>query len=60
MNLSAPKLLVWVIAVIIGLLGIGIHMDFMSVPTLEKMISPFWLVSSSFVLLAVANVFKGL
>ena len=60
MNLSAPQLLTWIIAVIIGLLGILIQIDVMSVPALEDLIRPFWLVSTGFVILAVSNIFRRL
>lgn len=60
MNLSAPQLITWVIGVIIGLLGILIQIDVMSIPALEDLIRPFWLVSTGFVVLAVSNVFRGL
>lgn len=60
MNLSAPQLLTWVIGVIVGLLGIFIHMDVMSVPALEDMVRPFWLVSSGFIILAVSCLFRRL
>ncbi len=60
MNLNAPKLFTWMIAVIIGLMGIFIQMDVMSVPALERLVRPFWLVSGGFVLLAAGNVFKFL
>ncbi|QGY41337.1 hypothetical protein GM415_14790 [Pseudodesulfovibrio cashew] len=60
MNLSAPQVITWVVGVIIGLLGILIQMDVMSVPALENLVRPFWLVSTGFVILAVSNVFRGL
>ena len=60
MNLSAPQLITWIVAVIIGLLGIFIQLDVMSVPALENVIRPFWLVSTGFVVLAVSNLFRGL
>ena len=60
MNLSPPQLITWVLAVILGLLGILIQTDVMSVPILEDMVRPFWLVSTGFLVLALANVFKGL
>lgn len=60
MNLSAPQLLTWILGVIIGLLGILIHLDVMSVPSLQELVRPFWLVSTGFVILAVSNIFKGL
>lgn len=58
MNLSAPQMLTWVIGVIVGLLGIFIHLDVMSVPALEDLIRPFWLVATGFIILAVSNVLK--
>jgi hypothetical protein len=60
MNLSAPQLITWVIGVILGLMGILIHLDVMSIPAVEDLIRPFWLVSSGFVILAVSNVFRRL
>jgi len=60
MNLSAPQLITWIVGVIIGVLGICIHLDVMSVPALEDLVRPFWLVTTGFVILAVSNVFKGL
>lgn len=60
MNLSAPQMLTWVIGVIVGLLGIFIHMDVMSVPALEDLVRPFWLVSTGFIILAVSNIFRRL
>ncbi|XXJ19594.1 hypothetical protein ACR42D_08620 [Desulfovibrio caledoniensis] len=60
MNLSAPQLLTWIVGVIIGLLGILIQIDVMSIPALEDLIRPFWLVSTGFVILAVSNLFRSL
>lgn len=60
MNLSAPQLITWIVGVIIGLLGILIHIDVMAVPALEEMVRPFWLVSTGFVILALSNLFRGL
>ena len=60
MNLSAPQLITWVIGVIVGLLGIFIHIDVMSVPALEDLVRPFWLVSAGFVILAVSSLFRRL
>lgn len=60
MNLSAPQMLTWFIGVIVGLLGIFIHMDVMSVPALEDIVQPFWLVSSGFIILAISSVFRRL
>jgi hypothetical protein len=60
MNLSAPQLLTWIVGVIIGLLGIFIQLDVMSVPVLENLVRPFWLVATGFVVLAVSNLFRSL
>lgn len=60
MNLTPPQVITWVLGVIIGLLGILIQVDVMSIPALEDLIRPFWLVSTGFVVLAVSNIFKGL
>ncbi len=60
MNLSAPQLLTWIVGVIVGLLGILIQLDVMSIPVLENLIRPFWLVSAGFVILAVSNLFRSL
>ncbi|WP_319544043.1 hypothetical protein [uncultured Pseudodesulfovibrio sp.] len=60
MNLSAPQLITWIIGVLIGLLGILIQIDVMSVPALEDLIRPFWLVSTGFIILAVSNIFRSL
>ena len=60
MNLSAPQLITWIVGVIVGVLGICIHLDVMSIPALENLIRPFWLVSTGFVILAVSNLFKAL
>ncbi|WFS64205.1 hypothetical protein LF599_08610 [Pseudodesulfovibrio thermohalotolerans] len=60
MNLSAPQLLTWIVGVIIGLLGILIQVDVMSIPALEDIVRPFWLVATGFVILAVSNLFRSL
>jgi hypothetical protein len=60
MNLSAPQLLTWIVGVIIGLLGILIQIDVMSIPALEDIVRPFWLVSTGFVILAISNLFRSL
>ncbi|WP_319584718.1 hypothetical protein [uncultured Pseudodesulfovibrio sp.] len=60
MNLSAPQLLTWIVGVIIGLLGILIQIDVMSIPALENLVRPFWLVSTGFVILAISNLFRNL
>ncbi|MEZ7195522.1 hypothetical protein [Pseudodesulfovibrio karagichevae] len=60
MNLSAPQLLTWIVGVIIGLLGIFIQIDVMSIPVLENLVRPFWLVATGFVILAISNLFRSL
>ncbi|MGE4422802.1 MAG: hypothetical protein AB7D39_10925 [Pseudodesulfovibrio sp.] len=60
MNLSAPQLLTWIVGVIIGLLGILIQIDVMSIPVLENLVRPFWLVATGFVILAISNLFRSL
>lgn len=60
MNLSAPQLITWIIGVIVGVVGILIQIDVMSVPALEDIVRPFWLVSTGFLILAVSNLFRGL
>ncbi|MCG2734495.1 hypothetical protein [Pseudodesulfovibrio aespoeensis] len=60
MNLSAPQVITWVVGVILGLMGILIHLDVMSVPALEDLIRPFWLVSAGFDILAISNVVRRL
>lgn len=60
MNLSAPQLITWILAVLMGLMGILIQVDVMSVPALERIVRPFWLVSAGFVILAVSNLFRRL
>jgi hypothetical protein len=56
MNLSAPKQVTWIIAVIIGLAGILENMGSLSVPSF----SAFTLVAIGFGLLAIATLFKGI
>jgi len=56
MKLSAPKKVVWIIAVILGVLGIVGH--FVSVTILTA--NAFWLVGIAFILLALATYIKGL
>lgn len=58
MNLSPPQVITWVVGVLFGLMGILIQVDVMSIPVVENIIRPFWLVAIGFVILAVSNVFK--
>ena len=56
MKLTAPKVITWWIAVIVGVLGILGH--FASIPFVST--NDFWFVAVAFVLLAVATYFKDL
>lgn len=56
MRLSAPKEIVWWIAVILGVLGI--LASFISLPFVSD--NAFWFVAIGFVLLALATLLKGL
>ena len=56
MNLSPPKKITWWIAVFIGL--IGILASLFTIPFLSA--NAFWFVTLAFVLLALANLLKGL
>lgn len=58
MNLSPPQIITWVVGVLFGLVGILIQVDVMSIPVVEDLVRPFWLVATGFVILAVSNVFK--
>ena len=56
-RLSAPTMAVWLIALIVGLLGILIHIRAVH---LRLGVEDFWLVAGSLILLLVANLLKGL
>lgn len=56
MKLNAPKQIVWIIAVIVGVLGILGH--FVVIPFVSAY--AFWFVVVGFVLLALATLLKGL
>ncbi|MCD4801386.1 MAG: hypothetical protein K8R16_00440 [Anaerolineales bacterium] len=56
MRLNAPKKNTWIIAVVIGV--VGIIAKFVAIPYLS--IYAFWLVVIAFVLLALATYLKGL
>jgi nicotinamide riboside transporter PnuC len=55
-RLSAPKVITWVIAVIVGAVGILAHL--VTIQALSGY--AFWLVAAAFVLLAIAALIKGL
>ncbi len=56
MQTNAPKFIVWLIAVIIG--GLGILAKFIILPVAS--VYSFWFVVVGFVILAVANILKGM
>jgi uncharacterized membrane protein YsdA (DUF1294 family) len=56
-NLSAPTRAVWLISLVVGVIGILIHMR---VIHLKLGIEDFWLVAGSLILLLLANLMKGL
>lgn len=56
MNLSAPKQIVWIIAVVLGVIGILAHV----VPIAAIAPYAFWLVTVAFILLALGTVLKGM
>ncbi|MCI0496178.1 hypothetical protein L0Z72_14320 [candidate division KSB1 bacterium] len=58
MRMNAPKVLTWLISVILGVGGILLKLDVINIVALDKF--DFWLVAGGFVLLALGNIFKGL
>ena len=56
MKLSAPQQLTWLIALIVGVVGILAHLGI--IPVLSGL--AFWLVAVAFVLLILATYLKGL
>ena len=56
MNLNAPKQITWLIAVILGVLGLIGY--FVAIPVVS--IHAFWFVFAGFVLLALGSFVKGL
>ena len=59
MKLSAPKVITWVVALIVGVIGILIHVGSLSVVAVPFGLG-FWLVVVAFVLLLLATLMKGL
>jgi len=55
-RLSAPKVITWVIAVVVGAVGILAHL--VTIQVLSGY--AFWLVAAAFVLLAIATLLKSL
>mgnify|MGYP001028752376 CR=1 FL=1 len=58
MKLSAPKAPTWWIAVVLGVLGILLHLGVFTIAGLSGY--AFWLVAIAFVLLVLATLLKGL
>jgi hypothetical protein len=56
-RLSAPTTVVWVIALLVG--GVGI-LNHLGVLHLRIGVEDFWLVGGSLILLLAANLFRGL
>jgi len=59
MNLSAPKMITWVVALIVGVVGILIHVGSLSIVAVPFGLG-FWLVVVAFVLLLLATIMRGL
>ena len=58
MRMNAPKVLTWLVSIILGVGGILLKLDIVNIVALDKF--DFWLVAAGFVLLASGNIFKGL
>ncbi len=56
MNLSAPKQIVWIIAVVLGVIGILARV----IPIAALAPYAFWLVTLAFILLALGTLLKGI
>ena len=59
MKLSAPKMVTWLVALVVGVIGILIHVGSLSIVAVPFGLG-FWLVVVAFVLLLVATLMKGL
>jgi hypothetical protein len=59
MKLSAPKMITWVVALVVGVIGILIHVGSLSIVAVPFGLG-FWLVVVAFVLLLLATFMKGL
>ena len=56
-RLSAPTMAVWLISLVVGLVGILIHIGAVH---LRLGVEDFWLVAGSLILLLLANLMRGL
>jgi hypothetical protein len=59
MKLNAPKMITWVVALVVGVIGILIHVGSLSIVAVPFGLG-FWLVVVAFVLLLLATFMKGL
>jgi hypothetical protein len=57
-KVKAPKPIIWVISVILGVLGILLYRGIINIAALTPY--NFWLVAVAFILLALGNILKGL
>ncbi|MDZ7331701.1 MAG: hypothetical protein ONB31_06960 [candidate division KSB1 bacterium] len=58
MRMNAPKVVTWLIAVAIGVVGILLRVDVLRIAQLKPY--EFWVLAVGFVVLALANLFKKL
>ena len=58
MRLTPPAVATWVIALVVGVLGIAAHERILRIPGLG--VDPFWLVTIGYVLLLVASLVRRL
>lgn len=58
MRLTPPSRAVWIVALVVGALGILAHQGIFRVPGLG--VQPFWLVTIGYVLLLIAPLVRGL
>lgn len=56
MRLNAPSAAMWIVAVLVGALGILLHTRVVSLPRLG--VEPFWMVAAGFGLLVIATVMR--
>jgi hypothetical protein len=59
MKLSPPRVVTWLVALVVGAVGILIHVGSMSIVAVPYGLG-FWLVAVAFLLLLVATLLKGL
>lgn len=58
MRLTPPAVATWVIALVVGVLGIAAQTGVFRIPGLG--IDPFWLVTIGYVLLLIGSLIRGL